>query len=73
MENPELAAQVIDYLGEGVAARNSYRVRLDEDGQLVWETEADDQIRRYHQDSQSTFWQRAAVGFIQILPIEHQL
>ena len=36
VESPELAAQVIAYMDEGVRPENSYRVLLDEEGELVW-------------------------------------
>ncbi len=73
VESPELAAQVIAYMDEGVLPRNSYRVLLDEDGRLYWVTESDGQELRYHKDPQSSYWQRFLAGFIRILPIEGQL
>ena len=73
VESPELARQVIEYMEVGVQPENSYRVRLDEDGDLVWVTEDDGMEVRYHEDPGSTFWQRFMSGFIILLPVEHQL
>ncbi len=41
IESPELAAQVITWMDEGVSPENSYRVLLDEDGKLTWVTQDD--------------------------------
>ena len=73
VESPELARQVIAYMDEGVLPQNSYRVELDEDGDLVWITEKDGEEVRYIWEPESTFWQRFASGFIKMLPVEDQL
>jgi phosphatidylserine/phosphatidylglycerophosphate/cardiolipin synthase-like enzyme len=74
VESPELAARVINYLDEGVAAQNAYRVLLDADGRLAWVIEAEGQTRRYYaKDPQSAAGQRATAGLIGILPVEGQL
>ena len=73
VESPELAGQVVAYMDEGVLPENSYRVQLDEDGNLVWITEKDGQEVRYTMEPESTFWQRFVAGFVQMLGIEDQL
>jgi putative cardiolipin synthase len=73
VESPELARQVIEYMEVGVQPENSYRVLLDEDGDLVWVTADDGMEVRYHEDPGSTFWQRFMSGLIILLPVEHQL
>jgi putative cardiolipin synthase len=73
VESPELARQVIDYMNEGVQPQNSYRVLLDDNGELVWITEIDGREVRYHDEPESTFGQRFMSGFIMMLPVEHQL
>jgi putative cardiolipin synthase len=73
VESPELAAQVIAYMDEGVRPENSYRVMLDEDGHLVWETEINGMAVIFHQDPETGFWDRFMSGFIGLLPVEHQL
>lgn len=73
VESPELAEQVAAYMDEGVQPQNSYRVLLDEDGNLVWVTEIDGREVRYHDEPESSFGQRFMSGFIMLLPVEHQL
>ena len=73
VESPELARQVVAYMDEGVLPQNSYRVELDEDGDLVWITEKEGEEVRYIWEPESTFWQRFMSGFIKMLPIEDQL
>jgi putative cardiolipin synthase len=73
IESPELAAQVIAYMDEGVRAENSYRVLLDADGDLYWVTETNGKIEQYDHDPNSTAWQRAKVRLIRMLPVMDQL
>ena len=73
VESPELAAQLLAYMDGGVMPENSYRLMLDEDGDLVWVTEDDGVETRFDKDPMSTFGQRFMSGFIGILPIESQL
>lgn len=73
VKNEELARRVIAYMDEGVLPENSYRVLLDDDGDLVWITEKDGQEVRYTMEPESTFWQRFVSGFVQMLGIEDQL
>ena len=73
IESPELAAQVIAYMDEGVLPQDTYRVLLDADGDLYWVTETDGKTQRYDHDPNSTAWQRAKVRFIRMLPVMNQL
>jgi putative cardiolipin synthase len=73
VESPELSAQLLAYMKEGILPINSYRLDLDDDGDLVWTTEEDGVEVRYDKDPKSTFRQRFMSGFIGILPIESQL
>jgi putative cardiolipin synthase len=73
VESPELAQQVIEYMDKGVRPENSYRVLLDEHGDLVWVTEVDGAEVRYTEEPETTFGQRFMSGFIMILPVEEQL
>jgi len=72
-DNPEFAAQVIEWMDEGVQPENSYRVTLDENGEMIWVTQDEGKEVVYHHDPQSTWWQRFKAGFIGILPVEDQL
>ena len=73
VESPELAAQVVEYMDEGVRPENSYRVLLDENGKLYWLTQSDGKEQRYDKDPHSTGMQRFIAGFIRLLPVEGQL
>jgi len=73
VESPELAARLQAYMDEGVEPKNSYRLMLDDDGDLVWITEDDGVEVRYEKDPLSTFGQRFTSGLIGILPVEGQL
>lgn len=73
VESPELAEQVAAFMDDGVRPVNSYRVILDENGDLVWLTEVDGVEVRYDKDPETTFGQRFISGFIQLLPVEQQL
>ncbi len=73
VESPELAAQVLTYLDEGVLPKNSYHLQPDENDNLVWITIEDGVEVPYDKDPKSTFFQRFTSGFIEMLPVESQL
>jgi len=73
VESPELAAEVIAWMDEGVLPINSYRVLLDANGDLQWVTTYEGEEVRFDTDPGSTAWQRFVTGFIQMLPVEDQL
>jgi cardiolipin synthase C len=73
VESPELAAMVARFMDEGVKPDRSYRVLLDERGNMYWETEDGGKPLRYNVDPLSTFWQRWNAGLIRLLPVENQL
>ena len=73
VESPELAAQVVAYMDEGVSPENSFHLQLDEDGDLYWETARDGEVVRYDVDPDSTVFQRFLAGLIMLLPVEDQL
>ena len=73
VESPALAAQVIDFMNEGVDPDVSFRVRLNEDKKLYWVAEDEGTPLRYDQDPLATFLQRFTAGFIRLLPVDTQL
>jgi putative cardiolipin synthase len=73
VESPRLAQQVIEYMDEGVRPQNSYRVVLDEDGDLYWVTRIDGKEVRYTEEPETTFGQRFTSGFIEMLPVDEHL
>ncbi|MXN65805.1 phospholipase D family protein [Stappia sp. GBMRC 2046] len=73
VESPKLARQLTAFMNEGVTPGNSYRLELDEDGNIVWTTEIDGQVAQFTNDPNTSFGQRALTGFIGVLPVEGQL
>lgn len=73
VESPALASELASWMDEAAMPENSYRVRLDADGDLVWTTVVDGREVSYDKDPESTFWQRFVAGFIGLLPVEDQL
>jgi putative cardiolipin synthase len=74
----ELAAQVLDYMEEGVRPANSYRVILETDAdtgaeRLVWITENDGKELRYYSEPDVGIWRRFSTWFMGLLPIEKHL
>jgi putative cardiolipin synthase len=73
VESPELARQLSSFMDEGVLPENSYRLELDEKGNIVWITEDDGQVFIFKKDPASTLGQRLISRIISILPVEGQL
>ena len=78
VESDELAAQVIEFMDEGVQPENSYRVVLEpydetREERLVWITEVDGEAVRYYCEPEAGFWRRLGTWFIGLFPIEHHL
>lgn len=73
VESPELAAQVMEYMEEGVAPENAFRVLLDDNDDLRWVIEKDGVRVDYDTDPNSKWYQRWLAGFIRLLPVEQQL
>jgi putative cardiolipin synthase len=72
VESLVLAAQVVEYMNEGVDPDVSFRVRLDQDGKLFWIAEDDGAPLRYDTDPMTTLWQRFLAGVIRMLPVASQ-
>ena len=78
VESRELAAQVLEYMDEGVRPGNSYRVILETDEEagterLVWIDEVDGEEVRYYSEPGAGFWRRFSAWFMGLLPIEKHL
>ena len=58
IESPELAERLIAYMATGVVPANSYRVLLDPNGGIVWETVRDGTIVRYSDEPETGFRRR---------------
>jgi len=73
IESPALAAEVAAYLDTGVRPENSYRVTLDDDGDVIWSTLIDGEQVEYTTEPASSWWQRTKSRLIQMLPLDRQL
>ena len=73
VQSPTLAEQVIDYMNEGVDPEVSFRVQLDNHGDLFWVASDEGKPLRYDTEPVTTFMQRFKAGFIRMLPVESQL
>jgi cardiolipin synthase C len=71
--SPALAAQVIEFMNEGVDPDVSFRLQLDKEGNLYWIAEDEGTPLRYDKDPMTTFLQRFSAGFIRLLPVDTQL
>jgi putative cardiolipin synthase len=73
IESPELAQMLMAYMAAGVAPANSYRVVLDPNDNVVWETESGGQKVRYRNEPETGFRRRFVADFLKLLPIDSQL
>ena len=73
IESPELAERLTTYMATGVAPENSYRVVLDPNGDIVWETVSDGQMVRYRDEPNTSFRRRFVANLWKLLPIDSQL
>jgi putative cardiolipin synthase len=73
IESPELAEKLTAYMATGVVPANSYRVLLDPNGEIIWETEKDGQKMRYRGEPETGFRRRFVAGLWKLLPIDSQL
>ena len=73
IESPELAERLTAYMATGVVPANSYRVLLDPDGRIIWETVRDGQTVRYRDEPGTGFRRRFVADLLKLLPIDSQL
>ena len=73
IESHELAARLIAYMAAGVVPANSYRVRLDSSGEIIWETVVDGHTERYRDEPGTGFRRRLVANLLKLLPIDSQL
>ena len=73
IESPELAERLAAYMATGVVPANSYRVLLDPNGDIVWETARDGQSVHYRDEPETGFRRRLVADLLKLLPIDSQL
>ena len=60
-------------MNEDFEPGNSYRVTLDEDGDLIWRGEGPDGPEVWSHEPGASVWKRALARMISWLPIENEL
>ena len=73
IESPELAEKLTAYMTTGVMPANSYRVRLEPNGAIVWETMKDGKRVHYRDEPETQFRRRLVANLLKLLPIDSQL
>ena len=73
VESPELAKRVTSFMNEGIKLENSYYLRTDKNGDLIWITKTKGKKEIYDSDPKAGIWDHFQVELIQALPIESQL
>ena len=73
IESKELAERLTSYMATGVVPANSYRVLLDPNGKIVWETAREGQRILYRNEPETGFRRRFVAGLWKLLPINSQL
>src|SRR6185312_10674215 len=73
IESPELAERLVAYMATGVVPANSYRVLLEPNGGIVWETAREGQSVHYRDEPQTGFRRRFVANLVKLLPIDSQV
>jgi putative cardiolipin synthase len=66
IESPELAERLVAYMATGA-------VRLDPNGEVIWETVTDGRTVRYQDEPDTGFRRRFVTDLLKMLPIDSQL
>jgi putative cardiolipin synthase len=69
IDSPALAQTIAAAFNSSIPA-NAYEVRLSDAGQLYWIERREGRLIRHDTEPGTSFWQRAAVWFMSVLPIE---
>jgi len=72
IDSPELAKRIATDV-EGALARTTYRVTLNEKGELRWVGREDGETVTFDREPHAGFWRRFQAGFAGLLPIQDQL
>lgn len=69
IESPALAQQIEAAFNSRIPAE-AYEVRLSDTGDLYWIERREGTLLRHDTEPGTSFWQRAGVWFVSLLPIE---
>jgi cardiolipin synthase C len=69
IDSPALAQRIAAAFDSTIPA-NAYEVRLSETGELYWIERRGEQLVRHDTEPGTSFWQRAGIWFLSLLPIE---
>lgn len=69
IDSPTLAQRIADTFDTAVPAQ-SYQVHLTDKGDIYWTEQRGKELVRYDKEPNTSFWLRAAVWFLSLLPIE---
>lgn len=70
IHSPELANKIARDIEENLSLDNSWRVRLEENGNLQWIGMEDGVISSYNHEPHTGFWRRFSSGLLSIIPFE---
>jgi putative cardiolipin synthase len=73
IESKKIAKEVLLYMQEGIKPQNSYKVKLDSKGHLIWTTLVNGKQEVYHHEPEAEILKRIESEFIELLPVELQL
>jgi putative cardiolipin synthase len=69
IDSPALAQRIAAAFDSSIPA-NAYEVRLSDTGELHWIERREEQLVQHDTEPGTSFWQRAAIWFLSLLPIE---
>lgn len=72
LNSPKLAKAVHQSMEKGLL-NYAYKVELDDQQRLIWKQKTEDGMLIHHTEPQMKWWQRMALKFVSILPIEKQM
>ena len=73
VHSPELAEEQLASFERVISPEVAWRLRLDDDGELVWEGSDGGDPQTWHNEPDTSWWQRFKVSLLTLLPIEGQL
>jgi putative cardiolipin synthase len=73
IDSEEFAEKVLEIMERDLDPANSYRVTLDEKGNLVWTADGPDGLQNWRKEPETSAWQRFKSRFLRWIPMEKEL